>query len=152
MVNKIFFVLLLVAGSFGSLLSQNKQNSNFQLNNYFNRSLTQDQRQAIYKQIADYSSQIHKNPNDPANYVNRGVCYAQMGMFPDAISDYNRALNIDSLLPEAYYNRGIARGRFRYTKSACLDILRAQQLGLSQAKDLFDKRCGMYKADLAIKN
>ena len=125
--------------------------SNIELNKYFNTSMTQNQRQAIYKQIADYSAKIRQAPKEPANYVNRGVCYAKMGLYPDAISDYNHALKIDSLLPEAYYNRGIARGRFRYTKSACIDIYKAYKLGLTQAKDLFNKKCGMYQTTLAIK-
>ena len=131
---------------------QNDKKGNFQLNNYFNTSMTQAQRQAIYKQIADYSAKIRQDPQKPDNYVDRGVCYANMGLYPDAISDYNHALKIDSLLPEAYYNRGIARGRFRYTKSACIDIYRAYKLGLTQAKNLFDNKCGMYQTTLAIKN
>ena len=131
---------------------QDNKKENFQLNNYFNTSMTQDQRQAIYKQIADYSAKIKQAPKEPANYVNRGVCYANMGLYPDAISDYNNALKIDSLLPEAYYNRGIARGRFRYTKSACIDIYKAYKLGLAQAKNLFDNKCGMYQTTLAIKD
>ena len=73
-------------------------------------------------------------------------------MYPDAINDYNRALEIDSLLPEAYYNRGIARGRFRYTKNACIDIYKAYELGLTKAKDLFKDKCGMYQTTLIIKN
>ncbi|RKX17148.1 MAG: hypothetical protein DRP35_11440 [Candidatus Zixiibacteriota bacterium] len=131
---------------------QTTKKEGFQLNNYFNTSMTQDQRQAIYKQIANYSAKIRQSPEEPANYINRGVCYANMGLYPDAISDYNHALKIDSLLPEAYYNRGIARGRFRYTKSACIDIYRAYKLGLTQAKDLFDNKCGMYQTTLAIKD
>ena len=146
MENKIILILFAIVISINGFSQKNNS-----IENYFNRSLTQEQRQAIYKQIAGFSAAIRETPNDPANYINRGVCYANLGMYPDAISDYNSALKIDSLLPEAYYNRGIARGRFRYTKGACVDIFRAWKLGLIQAKELFDKRCGMYKAVL-IKN
>ncbi len=136
--------------SFYLVNAQDNNKNDFQLNNYFNTSLTQDQRQNIYKQIANYSEKIRQNPKTTSNYINRGVCYAKMGMYPDAISDYNKALAIDSLLPKAYYNRGIARGRFRYTKSACIDILRAYKMGLTSAKDLFDRKCGMYVGSLTV--
>lgn len=145
----ILTILFFLSFSMGHAQSNKKDNS--QLDKYFNTSLTQDQRQTIYKQIADYSEKIRQAPENPANYINRGVCYAQMGMYPDAINNYNNALKKDSLLPEAYYNRGIARGRFRYTKNACIDIQRAYQLGLTQAKKLFDKKCGMYVDTLAKK-
>lgn len=147
--NTLFILFILpLALTYGQ--SNNKNNT--ELNKYFNTSLTQDQRQAIYQKIADYSGKIRQNPKAPNNYINRGVCYANMGLYPDAISDYDKALKIDSLLPEAYYNRGIARGRFRYTKNACIDILRAYQLGLTQAKNLFDKKCGMYRSALSLNN
>ncbi len=132
--------------------AQINNEKNTELNEYFNTSLTQNQRQAIYQKIADYSGKIQQNPENPNHYLNRGVCYANMGLYPDAISDYNKALKIDSLIPEAYYNRGIARGRFRYTKNACVDILKAYQLGLAQAKDLFDKKCEMYRSTLSSEN
>ncbi len=141
-IKSILSILSFLAFSF--VQAQDNKEKDSQLNNYFNTSLTQDQRQAIYKQIADYSKKIRQAPKDPSNYVNRGVCYANMGMYPDAICDYNKAIKIDSLLPEAYYNRGIARGRFRYTKNACIDIQRAYKLGLAPAKNLFDSKCGIY--------
>lgn len=121
----------------------------FQLNNYFNKSLTQEQRQEIYSQISQYSKAIRDNPEETSNYINRGVCYAKLGQYPDAISDYNIALKIDSMIPEAYYNRGIARGRFRYTKGACMDLRRASKLGLNLSKEIFDKKCSIYKNSLS---
>jgi len=143
----IFFIL-----PFALSYGQKNSKNNTELNNYFNTSLSQDQRQAIYKKIADYSGKIRQNPKNPNNYINRGVCYAKMGLYPDAICDYDNAIKIDSLIPEAYYNRGIARGRFRYTKNACIDILKAYQMGLTQAKNLFDKKCGMYRSVLSFDN
>jgi len=145
----LFLIFIL---PFALSYGQKNNGNNTELNKYFNTSLSQDQRQAIYQKIADYSGKIRQHPKDPDNYINRGVCYAKMGLYPDAISDYNKALKIDSLIPEAYYNRGIARGRFRYTKNACVDILKAYQLGLTQAKNLFDKKCGMYRSTLSFNN
>ena len=81
-------------------------------------------------------------------FVNRGVQYAFLGLYPDAISDYNKAIKLDSTIAEAYYNRGIVQSRFAYTKRGCMDIKKAYHLGLTQAKTLYNNKCGLYKNEL----
>jgi len=146
MKSNYIIVILLCFLFLNSLYAQT--NDNKELNKYFNLSLTQNQRQAIYNQIALFSKKIRQDPDNASNYLNRGVCYANLGMYPDAINDYNKALKYEPTMSQAYYNRGIARGRFRYTKNACIDIMKASQMGLLQAQSLFDKKCGMYADEL----
>ena len=137
-----FLAFLLLLISF-NVFSQSKNN----IDKYFNTELTQKQRQEYYSKIHDYSESIRNNPT-PEAYVNRGVTYAKLGLYPDAITDYNRAIRLDSLFSYAYFNRGIARSRFRYTKRSCLDIKKSYELGIAQAKAVYDNNCGLFKKDL----
>jgi len=136
------FLLLFVNSGF----SQEKKPFNLEL--YFNRTLTDADRVQIKDNIYNYSQQIHSNPGDAKLYVNRGVQYALLGLYPDAIGDYNKAIKLDSTIAEAYYNRGIAKSRFAYTKSSCVDVKKAAMLGLHQGKDLYENKCGLFKNEL----
>jgi tetratricopeptide (TPR) repeat protein len=138
----ISFVFLLHSAA----ISQGKKP--FELELYFNRTLTDSDRVVIKQTIYNYSQQIAANPDQAPLYINRGVQYAFLGLYPDAISDYTKAIKIDSTLAEAYYNRGIAKSRFNYTKGACLDVKKSALLGLSQGKVLYEKKCGLFKPEL----
>lgn len=131
---------------FQQVFCQEKKQFNLEL--YFNRTLTDDDRVRLKENIYQYSQQIKNTPEDPKLYVNRGVQYALLGLYPDAISDYNKAVKIDSTIAEAYYNRGIAKARFAYTKGSCLDVKKAALLGLPQGKSLYDNKCGLFKSEL----
>ena len=120
----------------------------FDLEIYFNRKLTDQDRVKIKENIYQYSQQIKSHPNNAGLFVNRGVQYAFLGLYPDAISDYNKAIKLDSTIAEAYYNRGIVQSRFAYTKRGCIDIKKAYHLGLTQAKTLYNNKCGLYKSEL----
>jgi len=120
----------------------------FNLELYFNRTLTDNDRVKIKDNIFQYSQQIHAKPKNATLYINRGVQYAYLGLYPDAISDYNKAIKIDSTLAAVYYNRGIAKARFAYTKGSCQDVKKSAILGLAQGKELYNKKCGLFKKEL----
>lgn len=144
---KIFcFSILLFFLCFINSLAQVKKA--FDLEIYFNRKLSDNDRKNVKDNIYQYSQQIKTQPNNAGLYVNRGVQYAFLGLYPDAISDYNKAIKLDSTIAEAYYNRGIAQSRFAYTKRGCIDIKKAYNLGLTQAKELYKNKCGLYKSEL----
>lgn len=144
-ITTLFLTVLINSGR--KVIAQN-QKQGFNLELYFNRELTEDDRKKIKDNIHQYSQQIIANPKDPVPLVNRGVQYAHLGLFPDAITDYNKALKLDSTLAEAYYNRGIARARFGYTKTACVDLKKAAKLGLGAGASLYNKKCGLYIKEL----
>lgn len=142
---KTYFILLAL-GTSHLLFGQEQKTFNLEL--YFNRTLTDADRVKIKENIYQYSQQIHTTPEDAKLYVNRGVQYALLGLYPDAISDYNKAVKLDSTIAEAYYNRGIAKARFAYTKGSCMDVKKAALLGLPQGKTLYDSKCGLFKSTL----
>ncbi len=147
----LIILLVLISSNVFSQQKNNKQIASNNIDKYFNTNLTEKERQYYYSKIHDYSVSLRENPT-PQAYVNRGVSYAKLGLYPDAISDYNRALRIDSLYSYALFNRGVARARFRYTKRSCMDIKKSYELGLKQAKQVYDNNCGLYKSDLGELN
>ena len=115
---------------------------------YFNTSITEQQRKQFKDAIYSYSQKIKKDSENPTLYVNRGITYANLGLHVDAITDYNKAIKLKSNLAEAYYFRGISRARFAFSKGACEDLLKASNLGFKIAGDLYNQKCGRYKSEL----
>ncbi len=144
--SKILFNIILICLCVNIVIAQNKKP--FELEIYFNRKITEQDRIKIKENIYQYSQQIKLQPNNAGLFVNRGVQYAFLGLYPDAIGDYNKSIKLDSTIAEAYYNRGIAQSRFAYTKRACIDIKKAYKLGLIQAKTLYNNKCGLFKSEL----
>ena len=142
---KVHYIVFFV---FFTCFAYGQSQKPFNLELYFNRTLTDSDREQIKQNIYQYSQQIHSTPDDAKIYVNRGVQYALLGLYPDAISDYNKALKLDSTIAEAYYNRGIAKARFAYTKGSCMDVKKSGMLGLPQGKNLYDCKCGLFKSQL----
>ena len=125
-----------------------QEKNSFDLELYFNRTLSDADRILIKGNIYNYSQELHATPNNAKLYVNRGVQYALLGLYPDAIGDYNKAVKLDSTIAEAYYNRGIAKARFAYTKGSCIDVRKSALLGLPQGKNLYNNKCEMFKNEL----
>ncbi|HBF88464.1 MAG TPA: hypothetical protein DDX39_07475 [Bacteroidales bacterium] len=122
----------------------------FELEKYFNTSLTEEERKHYKDAIYMYSQKIHKNPTDASAYLNRGAAYAELGLYPYALSDYNHCLKIDSTLSVAYYNRALAKARFSYNKNACIDIKKAIEYGLELAEPLFNEKCLRYSSEIGM--
>ncbi len=145
---RTLFIIFFVVSSTYIFSQESKNNTEFDLERYFNTQITPTERKQIYSNIYEYSQAIKQNSNNAANFLNRGVMYANLGSYSDAILDYNRALKLDSTMSYAYYNRGIAKSRFRFTKNSCTDIKKAAILGLPQAKELYKKDCEFFIPEL----
>ncbi len=117
----------------------------YDIEKYFNPNMTDEER-ALHKQnIQQFTERIEANPSDVAAYVNRGAYYSYLGLYVQAIKDYDKAVEIYPNIPEVYYNRALAKARFVYTLDACMDLKKANELGLPQAKALIDQNCKRHK-------
>jgi tetratricopeptide (TPR) repeat protein len=113
----------------------------YDIEKYFNPSMSEEER-ALHKQnIQQFSDRIDSNINDVSAYVNRGAYYSYLGLYVQAINDYDKAIEIYPNIPEVYYNRALAKARFVYTLDACLDLKKANELGLPQAQALINQNC-----------
>lgn len=137
----------------GSGTSQNIDTSvDYDIDDLFNLDLTEAERAQAKAIIEVFTQQINEDSTDAAAYINRGAYWSQLGLHVQAIKDYNRALEIDSTQPIVYYNRAISKARFFYTYDACLDLKRAYDLGLQQAGELLNTKCGRHRAKLEDDN
>jgi tetratricopeptide (TPR) repeat protein len=137
----------------GSGTKQNLDTSvDYDLEDLFNLDLTEAERAQAKAIIEVFTQQIKEDSTDVAAYINRGAYWSQLGLHVQAIKDYNEALAIDSNQPIVYYNRALSKARFFYTYDACLDLKRANDLGLQQAGNLLNTKCGRHKAKLEEDN
>ncbi len=143
---KIYHIIFLLF-SFWNISLFGQSNS---LENQFNKTLTPEQRKSYNDKVQLNSQKIKENPNNYIYYLRRGIAYSYLGLNPDAIKDYNKTIELRPDIPEPYYNRGIARARFRYTKTSCLDIKKAADLGLDNAVMLYKKKCQLYFKDIGV--
>jgi len=55
---------------------------------------------------------------------------------------------LDSSNAAAYYNRAISRAKYSYNLDACSDLFRAYKLGLKEAENIYNQKCGYFKKQI----
>lgn len=100
------------------------------------------------KRVYDYSSAINDleqaaklMPELPHIYYNMGNLMCQSGDMPAALNYYTKAIELDPYFAEAYYNRGIIQIHLRDSKTGCMDMSKAGELGLEKAYEMVRKYC-----------
>lgn len=120
----------------------------YNVDDLFNLDLSEAERAQAKAIIEVFTEQIKDDTTDISAYINRGSYWATLGLHVQAIKDYNKALEIDENQPIIYYNRALSKARFFYTYDACLDLKKSRDLGLQQAGNLLDQKCGRHKIKL----
>jgi tetratricopeptide (TPR) repeat protein len=77
----------------------------------------------------------------PFYYLNRGNIYLQNKQYDKALNDYSYLLSIDSLSTAGLVNRGITYYQLGNKDNACLDWLKAKNLGASPGDKYYTKYC-----------
>jgi tetratricopeptide (TPR) repeat protein len=150
MIKKLLFLLLLTglksltAQSSAILETDTAFAKQFDVKEYFNVSITPEQRAQYKAEIEKLTAYINVHPTDASAYINRGAYFSYLGFHVNAIKDYDAALKINPSIPEALFNRGLAKARYFYTVDSCKDIYASSQLGLTLAQTSFDKNCKRY--------
>jgi tetratricopeptide (TPR) repeat protein len=124
----------------------------YDMDDLFNLDLTEAERAQAKAIIDVFTQQIKEDSTDVGAYINRGAYWSQLGLHVQAIKDYNKALSINPDQPIVYYNRALSKARFFYTYDACLDLKKAQDLGLTQAGKLMFTKCGRHLEKLMTEN
>lgn len=150
MKNLLLFSGLLLA----SVISTNCQESNdsFNLEETFNKDLSEQERNNINAMIQILDAQIEIDSGNAKPYFERGLLYARLGLHPKAIKDYTSAIRKDSAMGKAYFERAISKARFSYTglwtKEACMDVKQAADLGYNEAVREYPVRCKRHIQEL----
>lgn len=135
--------LYLIILSFNGM-SQSADKSEFYVEKYFNLSISEGERFMFESTIKETSKQIQMDESNYNAYFERAMAYAELGIYVNAIKDYSQAITLNPSFGEAYYNRALAKGRFGYNKEACSDLRKAVELGVVEAKEIYDMYCNDY--------
>ncbi|MCC8153887.1 MAG: tetratricopeptide repeat protein [Tannerellaceae bacterium] len=71
--------------------------------------LTEDQIQAHFNSIDEFSSKIEENPTNPDYYFGRALDFTLVQDFTEAIEDYTRVIELNPDFFMAFFNRAVVR-------------------------------------------
>ena len=91
---------------------------------------------------SDFSKAIEFDPQNPELFLSRGQSRYQAEAFEEALADFTIFVSLDPENPSSYYHRGIAYQRLKKPDLACADLAKASELGMDQAKAVWEKICG----------
>ena len=87
--------------------------------------------------IEDFNKAIILNPEYENAYYYRGLMKADLKYYKEAIPDFTKVIEINPQFAKAYFYRGVTKFMIEgKTKSACIDLSKALELGESSASDL----------------
>jgi len=95
--------------------------------------------------IKYYNMALQINPKLGFIYYNRANLYSKSQQYMKALNDYNQAIALQPNLAEAYYNRGLTLLLLQDNKSACPDLSKAGELGISNAYNVIKRFCSISK-------
>lgn len=95
----------------------------------------------LSKAIQYYDMALQIYPKLGFIYYNRANLYSKMQQYMKAIENYNQAIALQPNLAEAYYNRGLTLLLLKDNASACPDLSKAGELGISNAYNLIKRYC-----------
>ena len=81
------------------------------------------------------------NINGIYTYCNRGNARGKMEEYKAAITDYTIAITLDPNDSETYIVRGDTQQNLGQTNNACLDWIKAEELGNKEASERIKKYC-----------
>lgn len=132
-------LLNFIRSIFNSPKSKDKQGT--ELGHLIINNLENDLRQRAPKDILDYNNRILEEPRNPNLYCLRGFAKENIDDYEGALYDYNEAIQIDENHSVAYYNKGLLKLTKFHEPNGCLDLKKAANLGLEQAKNALKYYC-----------
>lgn len=89
--------------------------------------------------IEDARKAIELSPNVAQFRYNLGNVLCLNGDYVAAIEAYTQAIDMNPFIGEAYFNRGIVQIHLKDTKTGCLDISKAGELGITSAYEILNR-------------
>ncbi len=91
---------------------------------------------------SDYSLAIKINPNNPIYYSNRATVIKYLpNLDPkNIISDCTKAIELDQKNGEYFFQRGLSKFKLNLP-DACLDLMKAEELGYKEATEAIREMC-----------
>jgi tetratricopeptide (TPR) repeat protein len=122
-----------MSGNYSGALSD--YNQAIRLNNadpevWLNRGLVNEKLHNLKGALADYTQAIELKEDLVKAWLNRGNVYMKQELYTDAIEDYSAAIIYQPNYGHAYFNRAIALYKKKLHEEACVDLQRAEKLGV----------------------
>lgn len=99
----------------------------------------------LKKAIQYYDMALQIYPKLGFIYYNRANLYSKTQEYMKAIADYNQAIILQPNLAEAYYNRGLTLLLLQDNSSACPDLSKSGELGITNAYNVIKRFCAESK-------
>lgn len=90
---------------------------------------------------ADFSEAITLESENPDYYLARGQSRYVSQNLDAAVADFTVVVSLDPEFASGFYHRGIALQRMGKIQEACPDLLKAINLGMEEAKLVWEKVC-----------
>ncbi len=75
------------------------------------------------------------------DYINVGLWYLSVEDYSNAIDIFSFVIELAPDHPGAYYGRGLTYAMMDQKDGACMDFVKAKQLGIAHADELLIKYC-----------
>ncbi len=108
---------------------------------WLNRGHVKEKLNDLKGAYSDYTKAIALDEKFDKAWLNRGNVLSKQGRMEDAIEDYSVAITYNPEYAAAFYNRAIARQRTKQYGEACLDLQKAESLGLAVSEKMKKEIC-----------
>lgn len=89
----------------------------------------------------DFSAALELEEQNEGYLLARGQSRYLAGNLDGALADFTQLIGIEPSNPSGFYHRGITLQRMNRLFQACPDLLKASELGMKQAKAIWEKIC-----------
>lgn len=108
---------------------------------WLGRGLAREKLKDFEGAFSDYTKAIDIREDFFKAWINRGNVLFKLERYQEAIEDFNVALIYQSDFAPAFYNRAMAKMKLKNQTEACMDIKRAEELGMKVEKKVKSKIC-----------
>lgn len=108
---------------------------------WLGRGLAREKLKDFEGAFSDYTKAIDIREDFFKAWINRGNVLFKLERYNEAIEDFNVALIYQTDFAPAFYNRAMAKMKLKNKSEACLDLKRAEALGMKVEQKVKSKIC-----------
>lgn len=141
--SKFTYLIIVNDNSTSETMAQfSSENSGIKAAEFYSAKSDEEKENGQYKAALSYLNlAIEKAPEYTALYGKRGAVYLKLEEYTKSIKDWSVVISRLPVYSLAYIFRGIAKIKLGNTSSGCADLLKAKELGDTDAEDYLKMYC-----------